>query len=169
MIEAQPFIELQAFLRYRQAGRRGLEHRMKRAFPTLVVSAAAAIALVGGSTLAQSKEAIHSDEKGALPAPNEWECEIILPEYQAYLDEGNPASEWQFVGKTYYDGKARQYYDWGDWLEWVKTSGCDVGPLVTDQFLALPFAGQGVVGGLISFFGGGLVAASTGSEAISPG
>ena len=41
---------------------------MKRAFPTLVVSAAA-IALVGGSALAQSAQPIASDEQGALEAP----------------------------------------------------------------------------------------------------
>ena len=79
MIEPHPFIESQAFLRYRQASRRGLEHRMKRAFPTLVVSAAA-IALVGGSALAQSAQPIASDEQGALEAPEYWDCDRIRPE-----------------------------------------------------------------------------------------
>lgn len=52
---------------------------MKRAFPTLVVSAAA-IALVGGSALAQSAQPIASDEQGALEAPEYWDCDRIRPE-----------------------------------------------------------------------------------------
>ncbi|MBY6014606.1 hypothetical protein KUV75_06780 [Qipengyuania gaetbuli] len=135
---------------------------MKRAFPTLVVSAAA-IALVGGSALAQSAQPIASDEQGALEAPEYWDCDRIRPEYTAYLDAGNAPESWRYFGKTYRDVANDRIYTWQDWLDWADDAGCGAARLAEPK----PNTAIGI---LLGFFGAGLIAAvGGGGGSISPG
>ena len=137
---------------------------MKRAIPTLAASAAA-IALVGGSALAQSSQPIASDTQGALEAPEYWNCDRIRPEYTAYLEAGNAPESWRYVGKTYRDVANDRTYTWQDWLDWADDAGCGAARLAEPK----PNTAIGI---LLGFFGAGLIAAvggGGGGGSISPG
>ena len=80
------------------------------------VMAAAAIATT--SLVAAQDNVISSDTGGAMPPPRAWDCKRIFPEYEAWLDAGNTAETWRYVGKEYKDVADGTRYDWGDWLDW---------------------------------------------------
>ena len=134
---------------------------MKRTFPTMV-TAIAALALVGGNALAQQVEPVPSDAQGALLAPEYWDCDRIRPEYSDWLEEGNAPEDWRYVGQTYRDVRDDRLYTWQDWLDWADEAGCGA------ALLAEPQPGT-AIGILLSFFGAGLIAAVGGERAVSPG
>lgn len=144
---------------------------MRKILPIMFFAAAGS--LVANTALAQvgqgDEAVIASDTEGALPVPEEWDCLLILPEYENYLDSGNAPEDWRYVGKTYKNVESNQNYDWNDWLRWADDSGCQVGALVNDQFLALPAAVGSGLGAVVGFLGAGLIAAVGGEQAKSPG
>lgn len=133
---------------------------MKRAIPN-IVAAAAALGLVGGSAVAQQAEPIPSNAAGALEAPEYWDCDRIRPEYSEYLEDGNAPEEWRYVGQNYRDVSDDRIYTWQDWLDWADEAGCAAGYVEARPGVA--------IGLLMGFFGAGLIAATGGERAISPG
>ena len=133
------------------------------------IAALASVALVAGAMSAAAQDSgdsvIPSDRAGALDEPERWDCRRIRPEYEAWLDEGNAASDWRYVGKTYRDVGTGELYSWQDWLAWYEDAGCaaalaDAGGVDQSRLL---------IGGAVVAFGTGLIIASGGSGPKSPG
>ena len=68
--------------------------------------------------------AIPSDAEGALPVPQDWNCDRIRPEYREWLRTGHDKNDWRFAGKTYRAVDTGEVYDWNDWLRWARTEKC---------------------------------------------
>ncbi|TMM49014.1 hypothetical protein [Qipengyuania marisflavi] len=80
---------------------------------------------------------IDSDSPGALDPKDAWSCELILPEYRAWLDEGNDPADWKFVGKTFRDVRDSATYTWLDWIDWINENDCVEGGLVKPEIAPL--------------------------------
>lgn len=75
-----------------------------------------------GSPAAQG--VIPSNADGALPVPQQWNCDRIRPEYNTWLQSGNKKEDWRYAGKTYRAVDTGEVYNWGDWLRWAKAEKC---------------------------------------------
>ncbi len=120
-------------------------------------------AMIAGSGAAQDT-VIASDTPGALDVPERWDCNRIRPDYSAWLDKGNPAANWKYVGKTYRDTQTGETYNWQNWLDWAEEARCAAVPPET----ANPNTNL-LIGGAITVFGAGLIAIHAGSGPKSPG
>ena len=88
----------------------------------VIFIAGALVAGLSMSVVAQGDQTIASTELGALPSPATWECNEIAPEYQLWLDDGNPPEQWKYVGKLYRDVADNSFYDWNVWLAWYEAN-----------------------------------------------
>ena len=110
---------------------------------------------------------IPSTADGALDEPSTWSCDRLLPEYKAWLDQGNDPNEWVHVGKGYYVFETGEKYSWNDWIDWMNSNGCVAEPLVQPEFApAFSLLGPAIVTGPSV---ASAVAAQSASEAKSPG
>lgn len=119
---------------------------------------------LGGAVLAQSAEedrVIESTEPGALPPPAAWRCEVIEPEYSAWLASGQEAEDFRLAGKTWHDAETGSVYDWQDWLAWRSRTECTKGAAIPTDRIA--------IGAALSALGAGVLLASNGANAKSPG
>jgi len=111
---------------------------------------------LAANALAQDS-AIPSSASNALPPPDSWRCDRIAPEYDAWLEGGNTADTWRFVGPTYRDVGSDRLYDWDDWLAWHSKSciaaGRDAG--------GMPDTGL-LIGGIVGALGVTALAAGSG-------
>ena len=118
----------------------------------------------GGALFAQPGDAgqiIESDDPAALPPPERWDCAIIEPEYRAWLADGQGAQEYRYVGKTYRDAATGSLYRWDDWLAWRSQAACaPVAGIPADRV---------AVGTALTALGAGVLLASSGANAKSPG
>ena len=133
-----------------------------RAFLCLTVLAIAAGG--GGALVAQADApmpAIDSSDPAALPRPEEWTCALIEPEYREWRRQGHPAGSFRFAGRTYRDVTTGELYDWEDWLAWHRRAACDR--------RALPPADRMAVATALTALGAGVLVASSGANAKSPG
>lgn len=123
-----------------------------------------------GATPKAKRPRVGSDVNGALPPPETWNCDLIAPEYRDWLDQGNKADDWKYVGPVYVHTVDGGEYDWGDWIDWANANGCAGGEFVRPEFLPGVVLAPGLVGGLITAAGaGGLIGAQAGSGPRSPG
>ena len=105
---------------------------------------------------------VPSTQANALPPPAEWRCDLIRPEYAAYLAAGNEAENWRYAGPLYRDVESGELYAWEDWLAWEETAGCAAA--------ATPaISGRTAIGAAIAALGTGLLVSSNGANAKSPG
>ena len=131
----------------------------------------AAIALLSAglaaSAFAQAPAGpIPSDAPDALDVPETWDCRRIEPDYRDWLEAGNPADSWKYVGKTYRDVKDGDIYTWQDWLNWADDAGCLPGAA---QTTAPAPATSMIMTGAVAALGVGAIAARDGSGPKSPG
>lgn len=146
---------------------------MPRFAPILLIAAAGSLA--ANAALAQvaggNEQVISSAETGALEAPEEWDCDRYSREYREWLDTGNDPQDWRFAGKRYRAASDGDLYDWQDWLDWAEDRGC-IGPVYAEAqgggggLFGDGMTGVGLVVGLLST---GIIAASGGENAKSPG
>ena len=145
----------------------------RAALAMLLIAAAGASAgqaqLSGVDAPAVDQAAVASDAAGSLPAPAEWRCNRIAPEYRSYLAGGGAVDDWRFAGRTYRTvGQAPSTYTWDDWLRWYEAA---CGPLAGGAKVAgsrdtpdLPLIMGGVVAGV-----GVIGLLGSGSASDSPG
>ena len=115
------------------------------------------------------KAVIPSNAPDALKVPETWTCDYLLPDYQAWLDEGNDPRSWPMVDKTYRDVKSGKKYYWVDWIDWINDNHCVATGLIRPE--ALPVAGS-ILGPLLGGVGaaGAVAGAAAGSGSPdSPG
>lgn len=140
---------------------------MRRILPIMLFAATGS--LVANTALAQvgqgDEGVIPSDADGALPVPEQWDCSLIRPDYQDWLNADNAPEGWRYAGRQYRNVENGTVYDWQDWLDWAEDAGC---PLPAD---AVPSTGSptAAIGVVIGFLGTGLIAAVSGGSAKSPG
>jgi hypothetical protein len=138
----------------------------------LVAAAGASVGraqLSGQGAPAVDQAIIPADAAGSLPAPAEWRCDRIAPEYRSYLAGGGAVDGWRFAGRTYRTvGQAPSTYTWTDWLRWYEAAcsplagGAD--PAVSGNTPNLPVIMGGVVAGV-----GVIGLIGSGSASDSPG
>jgi hypothetical protein len=110
-----------------------------------------------------------ADAAGSLPAPAEWRCDRIAPEYRSYLAGGGTAEGWRFAARTYRTlGQAPSTYTWSDWLRWYEAA-CDTAASAAEVASSgntpdLPVLIGGVVAGvgIIGLIGSGSASDSPG-------
>ena len=126
--------------------------------------------LSGGAVAQQHTGVIPSNDPAALDVPDEWDCERYYAEYRKWLDDGNDAADWKFVGKVYRDVSNGETYTWQDWLDWADEEGCAA--IVAD----LPPGTAGAVNAGVALtataamaFGSGLVGSNRSNGPKSPG
>ncbi|QKG72427.1 hypothetical protein [Erythrobacter mangrovi] len=123
-----------------------------------------------GATPKAKRPRVGSDVNGALPPPEAWNCDQIAGEYRDWLDQGNKAGDWKYVGPVYVHVEDGGEYDWGDWIDWANGNGCAGGAFIRPEVLPGVVLAPGLVGGLITAAGaGGLIGAQAGSGPRSPG
>lgn len=144
--------------------------------------AAAAVLLagaVGGSVVSAQASgqaasppqgaALRADADGALPAPAEWRCDRIAPEYRFHLNDGGSPESWRYAGKTFRTiDPEPSTYTWSDWLRWYRAA-CDPAALqavdaASGTTPSLPLVIGGVVAGV-----GVIGLLGSGSTSDSPG
>lgn len=113
--------------------------------------------------------AIAADTAGSLPAPAEWRCDRIAPEYRSYLAGGGRVEEWRYAGRTYRTvDNTPSTYTWADWLRWYEAAcGTPIGGVESRGLGAapdLPLIMGGVVAGvgIIGLIGSGSASDSPG-------
>lgn len=140
---------------------------MRKILPITLFAAAAAFA--ANTALAQADSApISSASEGALEAPEDWDCDRYQDEWSDWIEAGNAPAAWRFSGNTYRAASDGDLYTWADWLDWAEDNGCLAGAYLQ------PDAGGGfgsttAIGLVAGFFATGLIAASGGENAKSPG
>lgn len=136
---------------------------------------AAAGASVGRAQLpdrdasAADNAAIPADAAGSLPAPAEWRCDRIAPEYRSYLAGGGTVEEWRYAGRTYRTvDRSSSTYTWADWLRWYEAAcgtpigGAEPRGLGTPPDLPLIMGGVVAGVGIIGLIGSGSASDSPG-------
>lgn len=113
--------------------------------------------------------AIPSNAPGALPRPEEWDCERIYPEYRDWLEAGNAPADWRHVGKTYRDVEDAELYSWNDWLEWAERAECPGFAQLQPEFapLVIP-ATSAIISSAVAALGAPVLASTLGGN-DSPG
>ena len=146
---------------------------MCRFAPLFVLAAAGSLA--ANAALAQvageQDDAISSSAEGALAVPEDWDCDIYSEEYREWLEAGNDPQDWRFAGKSYRAANDGDLYNWQDWLDWSEEQGCLAAVFADPQSAGGGLFGDGMTGvGLVTgFLATGLIAASGGENAKSPG
>ena len=160
---------------------------MRRFAPIVTLAAAATLAAsaafaegedgreeeagVAAQTAKGASAVILSTEVGAMAVPEMWDCDLYAEEYRTWLEDGNDADDWRFAGNTYRAANDGDLYVWQDWLDFAEDQGCP--PIVVmgpqgpmNGLFADGMTGIGIVSGAL---GTGLIAASGGENAKSPG
>ena len=65
-----------------------------------------------------------SNAPGALERPDNWDCDYLVDEWNAWRAEGRDWNDWRFASRLYRDVEDDDLYSWRDWLDWYDTSGC---------------------------------------------
>ena len=160
--------------------------RRPNAVPALGAAIALACAAAGGIALAQDaqpgvnpasavKQPVPSSNPGALKRPEEWDCGYVVPEWEEWLEQGNPPQDWQFAQDTFRDVEDGELYNWQDWLDWFEDAGCPPGGLVEGSQAAAgatsgSLAGTpAIIGGILGGLGLVSVVAGASGGTDSPG
>lgn len=146
----------------------------KRALMAMLLFAAAG-ASVGRAQFSEQRvpaediSAIPADAAGSLPAPAEWRCNRIAPEYHSYLAAGGATEEWRYAGRTYRTvDQAPSTYTWADWLRWYDAAcgtaagGAELVRSNTGPNLPLIMGGVVAGVGIIGLIGSGSTSDSPG-------
>ena len=128
--------------------------------------AGAAMASVVVAQNAADDGVIESTNPAALPAPDEWSCDVIRPDYVRFLEDGNAPESWRYAGTTYRDVDDDALYTWADWLAWEEEAGCAA--LLAGRTGGLT-TGHAAVGAAVAGLGAALLVSGNGANAKSPG
>ena len=87
---------------------------------------------------------ISSADDGSLRRPEDWTCDYLVNEWEDWLENEQPLSEWRFADRVYRDEADDELYRWEDWLDWYADSGC--GAVIADTTAGVSSATLTAVG-----------------------
>ena len=107
--------------------------------PARIASSLGAFALLSAASLAMAQQGfgqpvaasisgsavmISSADDGSLRRPEDWTCDYLVNEWEDWLENERPLSEWRFADRVYRDAADGELYRWEDWLDWYDDAGC---------------------------------------------
>ena len=121
----------------------------------------------GGQTTGASEDIVSSNTGGSLLRPEDWSCDYLVGEWEDWVEDERPASEWRFAGRMYRDVADDELYSWEDWLDWYDESGCGAAVVDTTGGMSRAATYYGI-GAAISVYGAAIIIDGNGTT-DSPG